>query len=167
MGDPWSYWSVHSNSARTNVTIIQNSRFGIGDVTFLMNAWGLLEYKVGVLKRCSRHTLHLDTGEKLEGVTVILKALGLLGDFAVDKLHKMTEMVGMYCGGDFRRIIYYDPTGMNAANFETFSAGIGTTGHCLSNKYLYDYPKEMYRAMDQGLMSNLPRHKEERDVEKP
>eukprot|EP00413_Alexandrium_margalefii_P045970 CAMPEP_0204606980 /NCGR_PEP_ID=MMETSP0661-20131031/59420_1 /ASSEMBLY_ACC=CAM_ASM_000606 /TAXON_ID=109239 /ORGANISM="Alexandrium margalefi, Strain AMGDE01CS-322" /LENGTH=398 /DNA_ID=CAMNT_0051618347 /DNA_START=106 /DNA_END=1298 /DNA_ORIENTATION=+ len=36
MGDPWKYWSVHSNSERTNVNIIQNSRFGIGDVTFLM-----------------------------------------------------------------------------------------------------------------------------------
>lgn len=39
--DPWSFWSVHANEARTNVSIIQNSRFGIGDVTFLMNAWGL------------------------------------------------------------------------------------------------------------------------------
>merc|ERR1712039_615175 len=78
MGDPWAYWSVHADSTRTNVNIIQNSRFGIGDVTFLMVAWGRLEYVEATLKRCSRHTLHLNNGRKLTNVTVILKALGLL-----------------------------------------------------------------------------------------
>merc|ERR1711998_708819 len=101
--DPYDFWSVHSNAARNHVTILQNSRFGIGDVTFLMVAWGLLEFVVATLKRCSRHTLHLSTGDKLENVTIILKALGLLGDWAVDKLHNMKELVGQFCAGDFRR----------------------------------------------------------------
>jgi len=91
-GDPWEFWSVHSNAARTNVSIIQNSRFGIGDVTFLMVAWGLLEYVVATVKRFSRHTLHLSTGDKLEDVQICLKALGLLGDYAVDRLHNMKDM---------------------------------------------------------------------------
>lgn len=166
-GDPWKFWSVHTNADRTNVSIIQNSRFGIGDVTFLMVAWGLLEYKVATVKRMSKNTLHLSTGEKLEGITVVLKALGLLGDWSVDKLHNMKEMVGPFCGGDWRRCLMIDATGMNAANFTTFSTGIGTTDYTLTKKYLYDYPKEFYRMEAAGLMKMMPRHKEEPEIEKP
>jgi len=166
-GDPWQFHAVHANSERTNVTILQNSRFGIGDVTFIMLAWGLLEYVVATLKRCSRHTLHLSNGDKLENVTVVLKALGLLGDWSVDKLHNMTQMVGSYCSGDFRRPLMIDATGMNAANFTTFSTGIGTTDFVTSNKYLHDFPKEWYRLEGMGILKTLPRHKEEPDLQKP
>jgi hypothetical protein len=166
-GDPWKFWSVHANADRTNVTILQNSRFGIGDVTFLMCHWGLLEFIVATVKRFSRHTLHLSNGDKIEDVTVCLKALGLLGDWEVDKLHNMKEMVGAFCGGDWRRVLMIDATGMNAANFTTFSTGIGTTDFVLTYKYLFDYPKEFYRAEQMGLMKSMPRHKEEPDFEKP
>jgi len=166
-GDPWEYWSVHANSSRSNVTIMQNSRFGIGDVTFLMVAWGLLEYKIATVKRMSHHTLHLSTGEKLENVHIVLKALGLLGDYAVDKLHNMKELVGGFCGGDWRRFTQIDATGMNAANFTTFSTGIGTTDFALTYKFLYDYPKEFYKIESMGYMKQLPRHKEEPELEKP
>jgi len=166
-GDPWKFWSVHSNADRTNVTILQNSRFGIGDVTFLMVHWGLLEYIVATVKRFSRHTIHLSTGEKLEDVTVCLKALGLLGDWSVDRLHNMKEMVGAFCAGDWRRVLMIDATGMNASNFTTFSTGIGTTDFVLTYKHLYDYPKEFYRAEQMELMKRLPRHKEEPEIDKP
>jgi len=166
-GDPWEFWSVHSNAARTNVSIIQNSRFGIGDVTFLMVAWGLLEYVVATVKRFSRHTLHLSTGDKIEDVQICLKALGLLGDYAVDRLHNMKEMVGNYCGGDWRRVLMIDATGMNAANFSTFSTGIGTTDFARTNKFLHDYPQEFYKIEKMGYMKTLPKHAEEPDVEKP
>mmetsp|Transcript_151914 Transcript_151914/g.263202 ORF Transcript_151914/g.263202 Transcript_151914/m.263202 type:complete len:715 (-) Transcript_151914:87-2231(-) len=166
-GDPWEYWSVHANSSRSNVTIMQNSRFGIGDVTFLMVAWGLLEYKIATVKRMSHHTLHLSTGEKLENVHIVLKALGLLGDYAVDKLHNMKELVGGFCGGDWRRFTQIDATGMNAANFTTFSTGIGTTDFALTYKFLYDYPKEFYKMEDADFMRTLPRHKAEPEIDKP
>lgn len=166
-GDPWKFHAVHSNAERTNVTILQNSRFGIGDVTFLMVAWGLLEYVVATLKRCSRHTLHLSNGDKLENVTVVLKALGLLGDWAVDKLHNMKEMVGSYCSGDFRRPLMIDATGMNAANFTTFSTGIGSTDFAITNKFFHDFPKEWYKLEGMGLLKTMPRHKEEPELEKP
>ncbi|CAE8684927.1 unnamed protein product, partial [Polarella glacialis] len=34
-GDPWDYWSVHASADRSKVNVIQSSRFGIADVTFL------------------------------------------------------------------------------------------------------------------------------------
>lgn len=166
-GDPWKFWSVHASSDRTNVNVIQNSRFGIGDVTFLMVAWGLLEYVEDSLKRCTKNTLHLKSGRKLEGVNVILKALGLLGDYDVDKLQNMKEMVGSFCGGDWRRVLMIDATGMNAANFTTFSTGIGTTDFVTTHKYLHDFPKEYYRMHGQGLIQQLPKHKAEDALEKP
>lgn len=166
-GDPFDYWSVTTNEARNNVFIKQASRFGIGDVTFLMHAWGLLEYKVATVKRMSHHALHLSTGEVLEGVTIVLKALGLLGDYAVDRLHKMKTMVGKCPDGDWRRVMTIDDTGMDAQNFVTFSAGIGGADFCITWGYLYDHPEVFFQIKDAGFMSVLPTHKEEPDIEKP
>merc|ERR1719203_2252421 len=89
MGDPWEYWSVHAPADRSRATIIQNSRFGIGDVTFLALIYGRMEYVESTIKRLTRHTLHLVSGTKLEDVQCIIKSLGLIGDFEVDRLHKM------------------------------------------------------------------------------
>jgi len=166
-GDPWAFWSVHTNKERTHVSIVQNSRFGIGDITFIAVAWGRLVYLQDTLKRCSHHTLHLTSGRKVEEVTIILKALGLLGDWAVDKLHSMKEMVGSFCSGDFRRVLMIDATGMNAANFETFSTGIGTHSFTATAKYFHDFPQEIYRATKDGLFQTLPRHAAEPEYDKP
>mmetsp|Transcript_34319 Transcript_34319/g.103414 ORF Transcript_34319/g.103414 Transcript_34319/m.103414 type:complete len:748 (+) Transcript_34319:83-2326(+) len=167
MGDPWKYWSVHADKTRWNVTIIQASRFGIGDVTFLAKAYGILEYVEDTVKRFTQHTVHLDGGGKLEEVTGVIKSLGLLGDFAVDKLHHMKEMVGMWCGGDFRRVLSIDATGMNAANFTTFSLGIAVHGGVLSNKYLHDYPQEYYRIHELGVLNVLAKSKADDSLQKP
>lgn len=167
MGDPWSYWSVHASQDRMNVTIIQNSRFGIGDVTFLAVAYGKLEYIEDTLKRLTHHTLHLNGGRKLEDVVGIIKSLGLLGDFAVDRLHRQTEMRGMWCGGDWRRVLAIDATGMNAANFKTFSLGIAVHGTVKSMKFLHDFPEEYLRAEKAGLLQSLPVSRADEKLEKP
>merc|ERR1712187_799542 len=109
----------------------------------------------------------MGTGRKLEKVHVVIKALGLLGDFQVDRLHGMKHMLGSFCAGDWRRVLMIDATGMNAANFTTFSTGIGTTDFVITYKFLHDFPKEFYRIQGMGLMQALPRHKEEPVVEKP
>lgn len=165
-GEPWSFWSVHASSDRKNVTIIQNSRFGIGDVTFLAIAYGKAEYIEDTLKRLSPNTMYLTGGRKLENVNNIIKSLGLLGDYAVDRLHRMTKMVGSFCDGDWRRVLMMDAPGMNAANFATFSV-LGSIGFARSHKFLFDYPREFYKMQEMGLMANLPVHKAEEKEEKP
>mmetsp|Transcript_62203 Transcript_62203/g.172214 ORF Transcript_62203/g.172214 Transcript_62203/m.172214 type:complete len:346 (+) Transcript_62203:2-1039(+) len=167
MGDPWKYSAVHASADRQNVSIIQNSRFGIGDVTFLAVACGKLEYVEDTLKRCTPHTLHLTSGRKLENVKVILKSLGLLGDYEVDRFHKMKQMVGQYCDGDWRRVLMIDATGMNAANFTTFSTGINTKGFVFTHKFLHDHPKEYYRMVGEGYLQQLPVNKAREQEDKP
>mmetsp|Transcript_46684 Transcript_46684/g.108804 ORF Transcript_46684/g.108804 Transcript_46684/m.108804 type:complete len:1020 (+) Transcript_46684:97-3156(+) len=166
-GSPWDFWSVHANKARTNVSVVQNSRFGIGDITFLCLLYGTLEYVEDTVKRLTHHTLHLNSGRKLENVSGLIKSLGLLGDFGVDKLHQMTEMHGRFPMGDWRRFIAIDATGMNAANFTTFSLGIGVQGNVRLMCYVYDYPHEVRRAVEQGVMDLLPRNKERLTEDKP
>mmetsp|Transcript_84482 Transcript_84482/g.182061 ORF Transcript_84482/g.182061 Transcript_84482/m.182061 type:complete len:716 (-) Transcript_84482:161-2308(-) len=166
-GDPWEYWSVNASADRQRVQVTQSSRFGIGDVTFLAVACGKLEYVQDTLKRCTKHCLHLTSGRKLEDVTVILKALGLLGDFGIDRLHRMKQVTGCYCEGDWRRVIFLDATGMNAANFTTFSTGIGTTGYVRLTKFLFEHPKEYYRMKDMGLLEQLPMNKAKESEDKP
>merc|ERR1719476_655560 len=153
--DPWSFYAVTASKDRKNVQITQASRFGIGDVTFLAIACGKLAYVVDTLKRCTRHTLHLTGGTKLENVNIIMKALGLLGDFEVDRMHKMTYVHGCFCEGDWRRTVFLDATGMNAANFTTFSTGIGTTGFVRTTMYMFDYPREWYK-IEQQAWEQLP-----------
>ena len=166
-GSPWDFWSVHSNKTRTNVTIMQNSRFGIGDITFLCLIYGTLEYVQDTVKRLSKHTLHLTSGQKLENVTGIIKALGLLGDHGVDKMHKMTELVGKFPSGDWRRYLTIDATGMNAANFTTFSLGIGVASIVRQLSFMYFFPHVMRNAVKAGLIEALPRNKARLNEDKP
>merc|ERR1711865_1033383 len=76
-------------------------------------------------------------------------------------------MVGNYCGGDWRRFLSIDATGMNAANFTTFSAGLPVYDSALAQKFLHDHPKEFHKMDAHGFMEALPKHQAEPDLEKP
>merc|ERR1712217_582671 len=87
--------------------------------------------------------------------------------YSIDRLHKMNKMVGNMCDGDWRRVLMIDATGMNAANFTTFSTGIGTTGFVRSMKYLHDFPKEFYKMQGMGIIDQLPVNKANPKEDKP
>jgi len=158
--DPWSFHSIYGKKdGKGTVTISQSSRFGIADVTFLAHAFGKLEYVEDTLKRLTKHTLHLSGGRKIEEVTNLLKALGLVGDYEVDRFHHMKKMIGIWPEGDFRRPIGMDAPGMHAANFETMSTGVPGWHQVYEHRYFLHYPKEMYRLIGYGLLDMLPQRK--------
>lgn len=60
-----------------------------------------------------------------------------------------------------------DAVGMNAANFTTFSTGIGGHGFLAFHKHIHDHPMEASRMMEMGVLDSLPRHKAEEEYLKP
>jgi len=154
-GDPWDFWSVGGNKATDKCVISSASRFGIGDVTFLCTATGRCEFIVDTVKRISPGTLHLNGGGKVENLTVIVKALGLLADFSADKMHSIKKTIGLFPDGDHRRIVTCDPLGMHAANFTTMSAGIGIYGFAKMCKVFVDFP-QLWLNVKQEIGDLLP-----------
>jgi hypothetical protein len=117
--------SVSCNASRTNASVAQRTRFGIGDIYFLSAAYGLMEVVVDNIKRCSAKTVHLESGRKLEDVDVILKCVGMLPDSTVDKVVKAKFMRGYWINGDPRRFSCADPDGIYASNFSGTTIGPG------------------------------------------
>lgn len=156
--DPWTCHSVYANSSRTHATIMQKTRFGIGDVYFLAQAYGLLDILVDEVKRVTYQTIHLEGGGKIP-CEVILKCTGCLGDWKVDKLLKIKEMRGLYVNGDFRRVCSGEADGINAAQFATTTAGPGYYSMCKMVIHFWDVPNDWHRLLDQNVLENLPVHK--------
>lgn len=156
--DPWTMHSVHSNSARTHATIMQKTRFGIGDVYFLTSYYKLMEIVVSDVKRCTYHNLHLENGTNVE-CEVVLKCTGCLGDWAVDKLLKIKEMRGMYVNGDIRRVCSGEADGINAAQFGGTTGGPGIYGMVKEVIHWWDTPNDWHRLLDLGILDQLPVHK--------
>eukprot|EP00747_Dinoflagellata_sp_TGD_P166333 gnl/TRDRNA2_/TRDRNA2_188968_c0_seq1.p1 gnl/TRDRNA2_/TRDRNA2_188968_c0~~gnl/TRDRNA2_/TRDRNA2_188968_c0_seq1.p1 ORF type:complete len:768 (+),score=174.57 gnl/TRDRNA2_/TRDRNA2_188968_c0_seq1:131-2305(+) len=156
LGDPWSYWSVIAGQNRKFTNIIQQSRFGIGDHTFLAVAYGKLVYKESTVKRLQGDVIYLENGDKLENMNVLIKSMGLIGSYEVDKLHRTKQMVGNWPDGDFRRYIGCDPLGLNASQFTSNSLGIGLWSTVVTSKFFFDYPWEVYRMMEDPGWSAIP-----------
>jgi len=161
--DPWSYYSVQCNEARTHVTIQQKARFGIGDVFFLAVYMQRCEVIVDSVKRMTEDTVHLQSGRRIEAA-VMLKLLGFTGDFEVDRLLKVKEMAGFWANGDNRRYIASEGPGVSASNFGGTSLSPGAIMWVTQGSHMMDYPKDWETMVTSGM---LPLHKAELEIDKP
>jgi len=156
--DPWKVHSVMANKDHTHATIWAKTRFGIGDVYFLSQAYGLCEIVTSQVRRCTHHTLHLENGDKIE-TSVVLKCTGCLGDWKVDEIMKIKEMKGMYVNGDIRRACTGEADGINAASFGATTGGPGMYGMMKSIVHWWDMPNDWYRLIEAGILDQLPTHR--------
>lgn len=162
--DPYSYYSVYANEARTNVNMRQNSRFGIGDVYFLAMYWGKCEHIVDDVKRVSDRTIHLVNGRALEDIESLLKLLGFNGNFDVDTLMKIKDLYGFWANKDHRRRILAEPIGVDAANFGGTSFSPGALNWTDEYTYFLDYPKDWIPIRDSNM---LPSHAADESKDRP
>merc|ERR1719401_257541 len=155
---PWEVHSVMANKERTHATIWSKTRFGIGDVYFLAQAYGLCEVVVAEPRRCSYQTLHLDTGAKLE-VEAVLKCTGCLGDWKVDQVMNIQYMKGFYVNGDVRMPCSGEADGINAASFSLTTGGPGYYGMMKQVVHFYECPNDWQRLVNMGILEQLPTHR--------
>lgn len=164
--DPWSYYAIHANQKRTVVSIQQKARFGIGDVYFVALYYEKLEVIVeprGPIKRLAHHTVHLESGRKLE-VTCILKLLGFYGDPDNDRLMRCKEVVGNWVNGDTRRFMWAEPISVQASNFGGTSFSPGVLGMALCATWFMAWPMDLQPVLDSNL---LPRFSGDMDDGRP
>mmetsp|Transcript_88490 Transcript_88490/g.286558 ORF Transcript_88490/g.286558 Transcript_88490/m.286558 type:complete len:627 (+) Transcript_88490:118-1998(+) len=155
--DPWSYYSVIGNKERTICTVRQKARFGISDVFFLAAYYERLSVVVDRIKRLKPREVMLESGEQLPA-NHIVKVFGFRGDYSVDKILGIREMVGYFVNGDWCRYVCAEFPGVDAGRFggTSFSPkGIQDTA-CMS--WFVNYPRDLEPLMASGM---LPRRRPE------
>mmetsp|Transcript_136360 Transcript_136360/g.303954 ORF Transcript_136360/g.303954 Transcript_136360/m.303954 type:complete len:656 (-) Transcript_136360:45-2012(-) len=161
--DPWSYHSVTASSNRVAVTLNQKSRFGIGDVYFVANAMGKCEVIVDQVKRLGPGVMHLESGRKLE-VSVILKCLGFVGDWEVDRLMKMRECNGFWANNDNRRFVVAEFPGVSCGNLAGTSFSPGAIQFVEMASHYMNFPSDFNEMVASG---SLPVHFPDAAKDKP
>jgi len=156
--DVWSYYAVNANEKRTTCMITQKARFGIGDIYFLSIYMGKLEVIVEPkgIKKLSKHTIHLESGRKLEDVHVILKLLGFVGEMENDRLMKIKEMHGFWVNEDPRRYLVAEPVSVMASNMGGTSLSPGALNWAVMGIYFFHFPGDFVGGVSAAAM--LPKH---------
>mmetsp|Transcript_39915 Transcript_39915/g.90068 ORF Transcript_39915/g.90068 Transcript_39915/m.90068 type:complete len:629 (-) Transcript_39915:47-1933(-) len=162
--DHWTYYAVYANESRSNVTLRQKSRFGIGDVYYLAMYYELCDHIVDDVKRVSQHKIHLMNGRVLEDVTSMLKLLGFNGEFGNDRLLKLKELYGWWVNRDMRRYIVAEPLGVDANNFGGTSFSPGAIAWAEQQVHLFHYHKDWIPVEESNAM---PTHVADESIDRP
>lgn len=126
--DQWSWYSVTTNADRKIASIKQYTRWGISDILFLCCYFGKAEIFEAEVKRFKYRTVVLNNGKVLENIDHVMKVIGFDGDWAVDRLMRTKQNVGIWPDADWRRVIFSDNSAIDASRFNAMSVapGMGT-----------------------------------------
>jgi len=146
--DAWSAFSVKTDAKRSFCHISQKTVFGVTDVYFLAGYYGLMEVVVDEIKRLTHHCVHTKKGRKIEA-QVLVKAVGTVPSFQMDKMLGCKELVGVWCNGDCLRPVGCNGMFVEARNFGSFSSGPSFATMVTMFTWFIDYPSdfEMVRAL--------------------
>jgi len=139
--DVWSAYSVKTDAKRSFAHVSQKTVFGVTDVYFLAGYYGLMDVVVDEIKRLTNGCAQTKKGKKIK-CDVIVKAVGTVPDFAIDKMLGLKEMVGIWCNGDPRRPVACNGMFVEARNFGSFSSGPGFGPLAKFHQWFIDYPED-------------------------
>jgi len=154
--DIWTYYAVKANEDRTQATLQQKARFGIGDIYFLVGYYGKMEVIVdaGGIKRVTEKEVVMASGRRVE-VSTILKLLGFVGLPDNDRLMRIKKMTGFWVDHDPRRYMLAEPVSVMASNFAATSFSPGVIQWAAMGAHFLLFPEE-YQALADSNM--LPTH---------
>lgn len=151
--DVWTAYSVKTDASRSFCHISQKTVFGVTDVYFLAGYYGLMEVVVDEIKRLTYQCAHTKKGRKIE-CEVLIKAVGTLPSFGMDKMLGLKELVGIWCNGDCLRPVGCNGMFVEARNFGSFSSGPGFATMIVMFNWFIDYPSDF-----EAVQALLPRKK--------
>mmetsp|Transcript_102000 Transcript_102000/g.283872 ORF Transcript_102000/g.283872 Transcript_102000/m.283872 type:complete len:626 (-) Transcript_102000:191-2068(-) len=143
--DAWSAYSVKTDANRTFAHISQKTVFGVTDIYFLAGYYDLMEVLVDEVKRLTYHSVHTKKGRKVQA-EVIVKAVGTVPSFKIDKMLGLKELVGFWCNGHALLPVLCNGMFVEARNFGSFSSGPGfaTMTHMIN--WFVDWPQDFEAA---------------------
>uniref|UniRef100_A0A7S4Q910 FAD/NAD(P)-binding domain-containing protein n=1 Tax=Alexandrium monilatum TaxID=311494 RepID=A0A7S4Q910_9DINO len=156
--DPWTAYSVTTDAKRSKCRIDQGTMFGVTDVYFAAGYYGLMDIVIGDVKKLSFQCIQLKNGKKIQ-CEVILKTVGVRGDYQTDKILGLKELVGYWVNGDQLFPAITNSLFVQASNFAGFSIGPGLAGSVEQILWFVDFPMDF-----EMIRGTLPRHNKENNV---
>jgi len=138
--DVWTHPNIVTNEKREHALISQSTSFGVNDVYFLSQAYGLTEVIEDEVDKLSKHMITTKKGRDIE-CDAILKCLGSVADPDFDDMVGLKKMVGFWVNGDPFLATLTSPYGVQAKNYAGFSLGPGYAGQIKANHWFFDYPQ--------------------------
>mmetsp|Transcript_85961 Transcript_85961/g.184261 ORF Transcript_85961/g.184261 Transcript_85961/m.184261 type:complete len:727 (+) Transcript_85961:98-2278(+) len=136
--DPWQAYGVQANEDRTQAHIQQASRFGVSDFYFLALYYKKVELLVDEIRRVGSDYIQMRRGKKIR-CEVLIKALGLRGDFDFDKANGIEAMVGIWINGDVFRPCITNSSTVNGDYFSSLSHSPAIALHvALTDHFLFN-----------------------------
>jgi len=132
---------VKTDANRSFAHISQRTVFGVTDIYFLAAYYGIMEVIVDEIKRLTHHCAHTKKGKKLE-CEVILKAVGTVPSFKIDKMLGLKDLHGLWVNGDPMRSVVCNAMYVEARNFGSFSSGPGFASLVAAVTWFVDYPDD-------------------------
>lgn len=86
----------------------------------------------------------------------ILKCVGMMPDWTVDRVCKIKFMRGFWINGDPRRFTCADPDGIYASNFSGTTIGPGALSWIKLMKHVWDCPNEWKELDEAGYLDTMP-----------
>lgn len=145
--DVWSAHSVKTDAKRSFAHISQKTVFGVTDIYFLAAYYGIMEIVVDEIKRLTPGVAHTKKGKKIP-CDVIVKAVGTVPCFSIDKMLGLKALHGLWVNGDPLRPCVCNAMYVEARNFSSFSSGPAYASMAPAINWFVDYPEDWNAVKD-------------------